>query len=131
MRRQRSLAPDSSTVLVHTRQVVAAIAVLWGLGLSVRAQAAGGTAQILTAPDVTAVISAAAQALSDDTMAVAVVDRAGTILGVYRRPGADARSPDIAVSLARTTAYFSNDQAPLSSRTVRFISGIHFPPGIS
>jgi hypothetical protein len=25
---------------------------------------------------------------------------------------------------------FSNDQAPLSSRTVRFISGIHFPPGI-
>ena len=24
----------------------------------------------------------------------------------------------------------SNDQAPLSSRTVRFISGIHFPPGV-
>jgi uncharacterized protein GlcG (DUF336 family) len=95
------------------------------------AQAAGGTAQILTAQDVTAVINAAALALSDDTMAVAVVDRAGTILGVYRRPGADARTPDIAVSLARTTGYFSNDQAPLSSRTVRFISGIHFPPGIS
>ena len=28
-------------------------------------------------------------------------------------------------------AFFSNDQAPLSSRTVRFISGIHFPPGIT
>ena len=64
-------------------------------------------------------------------MAVAVVDRAGTILGVYRRSQADARTPDIAVSLARTTGYFSNDQAPLSSRTVRFISGIHFPPGIA
>jgi len=25
---------------------------------------------------------------------------------------------------------FANDQAPLSSRTVRFISGIHFPPGV-
>jgi hypothetical protein len=37
---------------------------------------------------------------------------------------------DFAVSLARTGAYFSNDQAPLSSRTVRYISGIHFPPGI-
>jgi uncharacterized protein GlcG (DUF336 family) len=34
------------------------------------------------------------------------------------------------VGLARTAAYFSNDQAPLSSRTVRFISGIHFPPGV-
>ena len=45
-------------------------------------------------------------------------------------PGASAATPDIAVSLARTTGYFSNDQAPLSSRTVRFISGIHFPPGI-
>ncbi len=131
MRRQRGLAQGSSTVLVQARLVAAAAAVLSGLGPPLRAQAAGGTAQILTGPDVTAVITAAAQALSDDTMAVAVVDRAGTILGVYRRPGADARSPDIAVSLARTTAYFSNDQAPLSSRTVRFISGIHFPPGIS
>src|SRR5258707_542778 len=35
-----------------------------------------------------------------------------------------------AVALARTGAFFSNDQAPLSSRTVRFISGIHFPPGV-
>ena len=94
-------------------------------------QTAGGPAQILTEADVTAIIGAAATALGDETLAVAVVDRAGTILGVYRRPGSDSRSPDIAVSLARTTAYFSNDQAPLSSRTVRFISGIHFPPGIA
>src|SRR5258707_9419863 len=38
---------------------------------------------------------------------------------------------DVAVALARTGAFFSNDEAPLSSRTVRFISGIHFPPGVS
>ena len=37
---------------------------------------------------------------------------------------------ELAVSLARTGAFFSNDQAPLSSRTVRFISGVHFPPGV-
>lgn len=92
---------------------------------------AGGTAQVLTAEDVAAVINTAAGALSDEGLAVAVVDRAGTILGVYRRPGTAARTPDIAVSLARTTGFFSNDQAPLSSRTVRFISGIHFPPGIA
>jgi uncharacterized protein GlcG (DUF336 family) len=90
----------------------------------------GGAADILSAADVAAVINAAASALSDNTMAVAVVDRAGTILGVYARPGAAAAAPDLAVSLARTTAYFSNDQAPLSSRTVRFISGIHFPAGV-
>ena len=42
-----------------------------------------------------------------------------------------ADTKEVAVALARTTSFFSNDQAPLSSRTVRFISGIHFPPGIA
>ena len=36
----------------------------------------------------------------------------------------------MAVTLARTGGFVSNDQAPLSSRKVRFISGIHYPPGI-
>jgi len=91
---------------------------------------AGGPAQILTADDVRAVLTTAATALGNDTLAAAVVDRTGNILGVYARPGADERAPDVAVSVARTGAMFSNDQAPLSSRTVRFISGTHFPPGI-
>jgi len=45
--------------------------------------------------------------------------------------GVSVNVNDLAVALARTGAYFSNDQAPLSSRTVRFISGIHFPPGVT
>jgi uncharacterized protein GlcG (DUF336 family) len=45
--------------------------------------------------------------------------------------GTTPDSQNLAVALARTAAYFSNSQAPLSSRTVRFISGIHFPPGVS
>jgi len=74
-------------------------------------------------------------------MVVAVVDRAGFVLGVFRTPNAPAMSTgnfgqpvdanDLAVALGRTGAFFSNDQAPLSSRTVRFISGIHFPPGVA
>jgi len=74
-------------------------------------------------------------------MVIAVVDRGGIVLAVYRKPGAGATDVgnfgasvnvnDLAVALARTAAYFSNDQAPLSSRTVRFISGIHFPPGVA
>src|SRR5688572_6458976 len=91
---------------------------------------AGGPAQILTAEDVNAVLVIAATALGDDTLSAAVVDRTGNILGVYRRPGTAEQSPDIAVTLARAAAMFANDQAPLSSRTVRFISGIHFPPGV-
>ena len=45
--------------------------------------------------------------------------------------GATVDADELAVSLARTAAFFSNDQAPLSSRTVRFISGVHFPPGVA
>src|SRR5579862_2198236 len=94
----------------------------------------------LTAADVTTLIQTAAQAADPNTMVIAVVDRAGRVLGVYRKPSAPSLAMgnfsaqvdtnELAVSLARTGAFFSNDQAPLSSRTVRFISGIHFPPGI-
>ena len=101
-----------------------------GLAQNTPADRAGGLARVLTADDVRAVLTVAATALADDTLAAAVVDRTGNILGVYVRPRADERTPDVAVSLARTGAMFANDQAPLSSRTVRFISGIHFPPGV-
>jgi uncharacterized protein GlcG (DUF336 family) len=99
------------------------------------------TPQVLTQSDVTAVVQAAATAAQSDTMAIAVVDRLGNILAVYEGASApplvvgnfgNMVPPDeLAVSLARTGAFFSNDQAPLSSRTVRYISGIHFPPGVT
>ncbi len=87
------------------------------------------------------VVQAAATAAPSDAMAIAVVDRMGRILAVYVGPSAPPTSlgnfgamiptADLAVALARTGAFFSNDEAPLSSRTVRFISGIHFPPGVA
>jgi uncharacterized protein GlcG (DUF336 family) len=74
-------------------------------------------------------------------MVIAVVDRAGNVLALYRKPAAPATATanfglqvdtnDVAIGLARTGAFFSNNQAPLTSRTIRFISGIHFPPGVS
>jgi len=95
----------------------------------------------LTAAEVQTLVEAAASAANDDRMVIAVVDRRGDVLAVYRKMSAGATDigndgmtvdvNDLAVSLARTAAYFSNDQAPLSSRTVRFISGIHFPPGVA
>jgi uncharacterized protein GlcG (DUF336 family) len=90
----------------------------------------GGPAEILRTGDVQSLLRVAAEAISDSTMAVAVVDRSGQIVGVYRRPAATGFAANQAVTLARTGAFFSNDQAPLSSRTVRSISGIHFPAGI-
>jgi len=95
--------------------------------------------QALQAADVQNIVQAAVNSVNVD-MAVAVVDRAGFVLGVFRTQNAPAtavgnfgqvqNANDLAVALARTAAFFSNDQAPLSSRTVRFISGIHFPPGV-
>jgi uncharacterized protein GlcG (DUF336 family) len=97
----------------------------------------------LSSTDVANLVQAAATAVDAETMAIAVVDRGGTVLAVYDKAGVTPGMTDIgnfgvpvdvndlAVALARTGAYFSNDQAPLSSRTVRFISGIHFPPGVA
>jgi uncharacterized protein GlcG (DUF336 family) len=96
------------------------------------------TVQALQIADVEKIVQAAVNSANID-MVVAVVDRAGFVLGVFRTQNAPAAAVgnfgetldanDVAVALARTGAFFSNDQAPLSSRTVRFISGIHFPPG--
>src|SRR5439155_1334547 len=95
--------------------------------------------QPLQVSDVQNIVQAAVNSVSAD-MVVAVVDRAGIVLGVFRTQNAPITAAgnfgqtqdanDLAVALARTGAFFSNDQAPLSSRTVRFISGIHFPPGV-
>ncbi|HEY6322903.1 MAG TPA: heme-binding protein [Thermoanaerobaculia bacterium] len=88
----------------------------------------------LSPAEVTSLAQAAAGVVAappSPPMTVAVVDRAGNVLGVYRQAGATGANDDLAIGLARTGAFFSNDHAPLSSRTVRFISGIHFPPGIA
>src|SRR5260370_29086740 len=110
-----------------------------GGGSSVAIAPPVASVQPLQVADVQNIAQAAVNSVNVD-MAVAVVDRAGFVLGVFRTQNAPATATgnfgqvqnanDVAVALARTGAFFSNDQAPLSSRTVRFISGIHFPPGV-
>jgi uncharacterized protein GlcG (DUF336 family) len=68
--------------------------------------------------------------IDDPRITVAVVDRAGRVLAIVRNPGADPANDELAVGVARTSAFFSHNTAPLSSRTVRFISSVHFPPGV-
>lgn len=73
---------------------------------------------------------AAAASASDDAV-IAVVDRNGRVLGVRVEDGVDAvfkddnalvYAVDGALAKARTGAFFANNAAPLTSRTVQFIS---------
>jgi uncharacterized protein GlcG (DUF336 family) len=80
--------------------------------------------------EVEALARGAAAAIDDPRMSVAIVDRAGRVLALVRKPEADPANDEVAVGVARTAAFFSHNMGPLSSRTVRFISGVHFPPGV-
>jgi uncharacterized protein GlcG (DUF336 family) len=91
-----------------------------------------GAEQLLTQSDVAALLERAAAAVNRNDAIIAVVDRNGTILGVRVESGVSSSitqnttnlvfAIDGAVSLARTGAYFANDTAPLTSRTVQEIS---------
>src|ERR1051326_7205530 len=92
----------------------------------------GGAAfSALSSAEVDAMVKAAAASTNINTLTIAVVDRAGRPLALYRKPAANPANDDLAIGVARTGAFFSHNMAPLSSRTVRFISGIHFPPGVT
>ena len=85
----------------------------------------------LTATEVQTLLSRAAVALPEDDAIIAVVDRTGTILGVrveqgvlntISDPTTLAFAIDGAVSKARTAAFFSNDSAAITSRTIEGLS---------
>ena len=88
--------------------------------------------QVLTKTDVQTLLERAAASADVNDAIIAVVDRNGTILGVRVESGVSPQITDNktnlvfaidgAVSLARTGAYFGNDQAPLTSRTIQEIS---------
>jgi uncharacterized protein GlcG (DUF336 family) len=87
---------------------------------------------VLDPAQVNTLLERAAAATASDNGIVAVVDRNGTILGVRvegnvspavtGNPTTLTFSIDGAVALARAGAFFANDTAPLTSRTVGFIS---------
>jgi uncharacterized protein GlcG (DUF336 family) len=123
--------PASQGVKVLLRAVVAVLIVSLPALHGGRVASQGTSADpTLSADDVLAALQASAGAINSNSLSVAVVDRGGRILGVLGRPGAAQAGPDVAVTTARAAAMFSNKDAPLSTRTVRFISGIHLPPGV-
>lgn len=91
-----------------------------------------GTQNLLTSGDVEKLLKRASQVSSSQDAIIAVVDRSGQILGVRVEAGVSpnltsdpqklAFAIDGAVAKARTAAFFANNEAPLTSRTIRFIS---------
>jgi uncharacterized protein GlcG (DUF336 family) len=62
---------------------------------------------------------------------VAVVDRDGTVLGVFREEDGTNFSFDVAVQKARTAAFFSDDFHAFSCRAIGFMSQLYWPAGIN
>jgi uncharacterized protein GlcG (DUF336 family) len=92
----------------------------------------GAAQQTITAAEVNTLLRRAAAASASTDAIIAITDRLGRILGVRVESGVDPAitgnnerlvfAVDGAVSLARTGAFFGNNQAPLTSRTIQFIS---------
>jgi uncharacterized protein GlcG (DUF336 family) len=86
----------------------------------------------LSTTDVQTLLDRAARATASDNAIVAVVDRGGNVLGVRveanvsktitSNPALLTFAIDGAISEARTGAFFANNQAPLTSRTIQDIS---------
>jgi uncharacterized protein GlcG (DUF336 family) len=85
----------------------------------------------ITEAEVENLLARAAGATSTQDAIIAIVDRGGNILGVRMEQGVLNNIPDMltrvfaidgAVAKARTAAFFANNQAPLTSRTIRSLS---------
>jgi uncharacterized protein GlcG (DUF336 family) len=82
--------------------------------------------------EVQRLLERASVATASNDAIIAVVDRSGNLLGVLTESGVSAAllsNPDTkafaidgAIAKARTAAFFANDTAPLTSRTIQFIS---------
>ncbi len=111
-----------------------------GSSVPVSSPSAPDTSGVLTAADVKSIVETAAASVNVP-LVIAVSDRSGNVLAIYKKANATATatanfgmiepSDEVAVALARSAAFFSNDQAPISTRTIRFVSATHFAPGTS
>lgn len=96
------------------------------------AAAPAAPARQLTTDDVNALLQRAAAASASSDAIIVVTDRNGQILGVRVESGVSASitnnvnslvfAVDGAYAKALTAAYFANDQAPLTSRTIQTLS---------
>lgn len=128
-------APDATETLENLNRIFASLGGEGAPPLSVMAAvppvpgAAG--ADFINAGEVEYLLARAAGATSSQDAIIAIVDRGGDILGVRIEQGAlnnltsvfkRTFAIDGAVAKARTAAFFANNEAPLTSRTIRSLS---------
>jgi len=87
---------------------------------------------VLNQTDVDYLLQRASAASASEDAIIAIVDRNGVLLGLRIEAGVDSAirnnidllvyAVDGAIAKARTAAFFASNQAPLTSRTVQFIS---------
>ncbi len=130
-----------SEPLAATARTAAASALLAALSLLIPSScsggsdygAAGGSVSTplvpLTQAEVEQVVAqAVTQAVARGVVVtVAVSDREGDVLALFRMSGSTADEDD-AVSAAGTAAYFASNQNAFTTRTAEFIIQDHFPP---
>jgi uncharacterized protein GlcG (DUF336 family) len=126
-------------ILGRARAFVCCVAVAAGLGAVVSSCSGGGSGDSLflqpflapsplTAVQADRVVTRAALSIDAPGLTIAVVDRIGHVLAVWgRSPATSVEDQNRAVSIARTAAFMSSSQGPITSRTLEFISTFHFP----
>lgn len=129
----RLLAGGGSDLDVDAAVLLSASAVGDAAALEASLFADGFTdTELLTANEVRALLQRAAAASASDDAIIVVVDRNGVPLEVRVEAGVDPAitgNPDLlvfavdgALAKARTASFFANNGAPLTSRTIQFIS---------
>ncbi len=117
--------------LIVAEAVIPQVAPLVSVAPSSPIVPAVSTPDQLTAAEVIKLLDRASSVTASEDAIIAIVDRGGRILGVHVEQGVLNTITDDetlvfaidgAVAKARTAAFFSNNQAALTSRTVRFIS---------
>jgi uncharacterized protein GlcG (DUF336 family) len=115
------LSPRDVLIVVNTLLARTAMAPPWQPPVTYAGE--------LSADEVKQFLDRASAASASRDAIIAIVDRGGHILGVRVEDGVPIHDMDTlvfaidgAVAKARTAAFFSNNQAPLPSRTVRYIS---------
>ncbi len=93
------------------------------------------TTPVLNVQDVQTLMAHAVEQAErlNEKINVAILDREGNILGVFRMTGAPQQTPPLQslfgeIAKARTAAYLSSNQHAFTTLTACFITRSHFPP---
>ena len=88
-----------------------------------------GPPPALTAAEVSTIVQRAAEAVDSPDLKIVITDRVGRILAAWSRdPLPTTQDLNRTLAIARTSAFMSSAQGPITSRTLEYLSQFHYPP---